>query len=554
MRGTVSSSSYFNPLINEALDTALAAHVPNEAHGHVRQLMGEVLSQSAESTPQQIASTIEKLAGGKSVEQLKAVGYDHVFDVHHQSVPVPSPAAVVKPVSSTMVERAVRSSPIPLLGRNNIVVSVEGLANHDRETLRHFLLEKFPGKLSSGGLVPLADGTKAADWVVSGTSLKKVQAALSELPKAGEFTHYTPVAEYVKVVPAMEAKIQGNLYKTILASAKEKFPAHPDIAKQFSKEMFDHVKGLDKNFTLADIKKAIATYPESGAVSPVAHFEQYLGGSKITTFPAAVEKVITSAPDKKSWFNGVSDKVKGMFRRSKVDPAGVVAASEVLPTAAAAPIPPVAPPTIISEPISSLESFNAAHPSSSVMATPKSLEQFRKWTETPKKSMWQRFNDWRNKPSPNYLAMEAREAGVAEATAAAAEHGGVVWNNIAERGRGVVAGITEHGGSAISGIVEHGGAALKGASRFGGNLVLAGVAGAGLLTLGALLSAPRPRTPSLPTFDDDALAFSGGDKSNVDVGAIAMPALGQQQQAGTWVSKLPSLEEQMAANGLSFER
>jgi len=156
------------------------------------------------------------------------------------------------------------------------------------------------------------------------------------------------------------------------------------------------------------------------------------------------------------------------------------------------------------------------------------VEAFVTRAETPivKKSWWKIFNEWRKTPitSRNYLAMEAREAGAAKATAAAAEHGGVVWKN-----------------------------AGKAVKTFGGNLVLAGLAAAGVLTLGALLSAPKLPRSRLPKFDDEeSLAFSG--HTHVELGSIAMPSLGQQQMAANWMSKMPSPDDQLAMNNLPPER
>jgi len=90
-------------------------------------------------------------------------------------------------------------------------------------------------------------------------------------------------------------------------------------------------------------------------------------------------------------------------------------------------------------------------------------------------------------------------------------------------------------------------ATVKTAHGFGKNLMLAGAVGAGLLTLAAVLSQPKARRLNLDEpggngpDGNGALAFAGNPQ--VDIGGVAMQVPGQQQQMGSWVSRLPSMQD-----------
>lgn len=154
-----------------------------------------------------------------------------------------------------------------------------------------------------------------------------------------------------------------------------------------------------------------------------------------------------------------------------------------------------------------------------------------------------------------------------------AEHGGVNWAEVTEvtsspslkakaavlveeaSGPGLfrrtAASLGEHVGT-VAGAVGTGlsygksklGSGAKLAGGFGKNLMLAGVAGGGLLALGAVLSSQRAAPARrLSQFNDgEGLAFSPG--SSTDLGGVAMPALGQAQSSN-WMARLPSLDESL---------
>lgn len=109
-----------------------------------------------------------------------------------------------------------------------------------------------------------------------------------------------------------------------------------------------------------------------------------------------------------------------------------------------------------------------------------------------------------------------------------------------------------------TGAVEHAGGALSNvahtASSFTGNLgKVALIGGAGIAAIALLSSLSSPRAvPKLPETmaggadNGDANAMAFNQNPNVGVGAVAMPAVGQQAQMGSWVSRLPSLDDTLA--------
>ena len=484
----MSSISYFNPQISEALEKALAEHVHSDAQSHVRGLMNEVMAHSAEATPEHIASTIKDLHG-LTKNELLALDSQTLFTVHHESIPLLASSA--KQLPGTMAERAAPSSSIPLLGRNKIVVSVKGLTNDAREALRHHLKAEFPNKLFSGKLVPLADGTPAANWIVDGAKLEKVQEALARLPGAEAhiaganpsavmraatapvITPVTAAAEKAENIIAENAVVKESLLQRV----KNGVNSVRQNVQSFLSKMQDKADGSLKQARGPDYKAPPISVPGTAVKSTGegagAWFKnKVLGWRKPVT--EAAETIAERPAVTKSRWQSAKDKVSGWWERHST-------AAEKNAAQIAEHYPGIGNPGLRGvnpggEPL--MRSLSAAE-----------------------------------RAEPSLL------------------------------------------GRLGSGIAEHGGTAFKGASRFGGNLVLASVAGAGLLTLGALLSAPKPSIARMPKFDDeDALAFSGGN-STVDVGGIAMPALGQQQSG--WMSRVPSLEDQLAQssmNGLSRER
>ncbi len=87
----------------------------------------------------------------------------------------------------------------------------------------------------------------------------------------------------------------------------------------------------------------------------------------------------------------------------------------------------------------------------------------------------------------------------------------------------------------------------KGTHGMASNLILAGAATAAVVAAGAAIpTSQRVRVrENYLNHDDEGIAF--GQTSSVDLGGIAMPSLGQGQNAGSWVSRLPSMEEQQAS-------
>ncbi len=172
--------------------------------------------------------------------------------------------------------------------------------------------------------------------------------------------------------------------------------------------------------------------------------------------------------------------------------------------------------------------------------------------------------------SDQIAAMASRTTGTVAVVTNAAEHSGGIGSKILgglKMGSNIVAAPFKAGYSYVAkpafehavkplavGTFENAGKLAKGTKGMAGNVMLAGVAGVGLLGLAATLSAPKPIAPRITRFDDEPsnpLAFAGGDTS-VDLGGVAMPALGQQQGQGNWMSKVPSMEDQLAMNGVNL--
>ena len=163
-------------------------------------------------------------------------------------------------------------------------------------------------------------------------------------------------------------------------------------------------------------------------------------------------------------------------------------------------------------------------------------------------------------------ALASRGTGTVAAVTTAAEHSGGIIGGL-KRASQIVAAPFKAGYSYVAkpafehavkplavGTYENAGKLARGTKGMAGNVMLAGVAGVGLLGLAATLSAPKPITPRITKFDDEPsnpLAFAGGNTS-VDLGGVAMPALGQQQGQGNWMSKVPSMEDQLAMNGVNI--
>lgn len=124
-------------------------------------------------------------------------------------------------------------------------------------------------------------------------------------------------------------------------------------------------------------------------------------------------------------------------------------------------------------------------------------------------------------------------------TVAAAEHQGPGLL------RRIGGSLAKNGGGAI-------GAMSKTANGFTRNLLVAGAVGGGLLALASMMNAPKPVLRRTDDFgsnglrpeEDMPMVFK--PNPNVGVGALAVPQMGQQQQMGSWVSRLPSLEDSIA--------
>ncbi len=85
----------------------------------------------------------------------------------------------------------------------------------------------------------------------------------------------------------------------------------------------------------------------------------------------------------------------------------------------------------------------------------------------------------------------------------------------------------------------------KFAKGAGTAVLVTGAVGGGLMLLSEMLKTPRPpRRPYSGGMDEDApMVFNGNP--DVSLGAMSVPQVGQQAQMGSWVSKLPAMDQSM---------
>ena len=484
-----------------------------------------------------------------------------------------------------------------------IFISVAGLSDETKAVLAQDLEKAFPGYVDR----------VAKNWFVDGQSKKAIEEVLQ---KTEHF--HTPMNRLIEG-GNMEA-VQKELRGIIESAARRKFNVTTQYEQMnlVTSELHNHLNNLNKNFTFADVEHAIDTY--SGG-STTAHFDTHLANKAPIVFSAASDATATkalvsvseaasatakvlpveappaapgaatsSAPITEQLLNGkpvaeysktelasLKEKIRELTLAKYVDianPEGAIVenlrinanlqADGIFEQITNKKMLKVGGYTFedIAKGLKGLAPNNYAEFS----------ERFTKqmgWEKTAPKSLWQRGKDFFSEKYPT-LTAEQQTAQAAHNNPGMSNPSRGVVNPQGEPLIGRVATAAEHAepsflGRLGSGIVGHGGTALstlktkaKAIPRFGNNLVLAGVAGTGLLTLGAVLSAPKLPVARIPKFDDeDPLAFSGGGKSNVELGGIAMPSIGQQQAASNWISRVPSLGEQLAqssANGLPRER
>ncbi|MBY0408281.1 MAG: hypothetical protein K2Q01_11370, partial [Rickettsiales bacterium] len=114
--------------------------------------------------------------------------------------------------------------------------------------------------------------------------------------------------------------------------------------------------------------------------------------------------------------------------------------------------------------------------------------------------------------------------------------------------------VVSRGGKILSGTLEHGGTLLNatgtGIKKATKGVLIAGAVVGGLAVVTGMLantrSARRMPDADMGGLGDDPLVFTGNNLQT-DMGAISVPQMQQQQQPGSWVSRLPSMDQQMGA-------